>query len=58
MIERILGKARGDNVLIQLPFSRQDLAAVAGATTETVSRLMSRFAKERLIKLGANGPAS
>lgn len=47
-----LGEARGDNVLIQLPFSRQDLAAMTGATTETVSRVMSRFAEEKLIKSG------
>jgi CRP-like cAMP-binding protein len=47
-----LGEARGDNVLIQLPFSRQDLAAMTGATTETVSRVMSRFADEQLVKSG------
>ena len=47
-----MGEARGDNVLIQLPFSRQDLAAMTGATTETVSRVMSRFAEEKLIKSG------
>ena len=47
-----LGEARGENVLIQLPFSRQDLAAMTGATTETVSRVMSRLAEEKLIKSG------
>ena len=47
-----LGEAHGDNVLIQLPFSRQDLAAMTGATTETVSRVMSRFAEDKLIKSG------
>jgi CRP-like cAMP-binding protein len=47
-----LGETRGENVLIQLPFSRQDLAAMTGATTETVSRVMSRFAEERLIRSG------
>jgi CRP-like cAMP-binding protein len=47
-----LGETRGENVLIQLPFSRQDLAALTGATAETVSRVMSRFAEEKLIKSG------
>ena len=48
-----LGEARGQGVLIQLPFSRQDLAAMTGSTTETVSRVMSRFAEEGWIKIGA-----
>ncbi|MCK6585622.1 MAG: Crp/Fnr family transcriptional regulator [Anaerolineales bacterium] len=47
-----LGEARGEGVLIQLPFSRQDLAAMTGSTTETVSRAMSRFAEEGLIRSG------
>ena len=47
-----LGEAHGENVLIQLPFSRQDLAAMTGATTETVSRVMSRFTEEKLVKSG------
>jgi len=47
-----LGETREENILIQLPFSRQDLAAMTGATTETVSRVMSRFAEEKLIKSG------
>lgn len=47
-----LGEARGPGVLIQVPFSRQDLAAMTGSTTETVSRVMSRFAEEGLIKSG------
>ncbi len=47
-----LGETRGENVLIQLPFSRRDLAAMTGATTETVSRVMSRFSEEGLIKSG------
>jgi CRP-like cAMP-binding protein len=47
-----LGEARGDDVLIQLPFSRQDLAAMSGVTTETVSRVMSSFGEEMLIKSG------
>lgn len=47
-----LGETHGQNVLIQLPFSRQDLAAMTGTTTETVSRVMSRFAEDGLIKSG------
>ncbi len=47
-----LGETRGQEVLIQLPLSRQDLAAMTGTTTETVSRIMSRFAEAGLIKSG------
>ena len=47
-----LGEARGQGVLIQLPFSRQDLAAMTGSTTETVSRVMNRFAGDGLVKSG------
>jgi CRP-like cAMP-binding protein len=47
-----LGEAHGQDVLIQLPFSRQDLAAMTGATTETVSRVMSRFSEDGLVKSG------
>jgi len=47
-----LGEVRGQGVLIQLPFSRQDLAAMTGSTTETVSRVMSRFAGEGWVKSG------
>ena len=47
-----LGEARGPAVLIQLPFSRQDLAAMTGTTTETVSRVMSHFAEEGWVKSG------
>ena len=47
-----LGEVRGSDVLIQLPFSRQDLAAMTGSTTETVSRVMSRFTEDGWIKTG------
>lgn len=47
-----LGEVRGQDVLIQLPFSRQDLAAMTGATTETVSRVMSRFGEAGVVKSG------
>ena len=51
-LARKLGEVRGANILIQLPFSRQDLAAMTGSTTETVSRVMSRFAEDGWIKSG------
>lgn len=47
-----LGEEQQAAVLIQLPFSRQDLAAMTGATVETVSRVMSRFAEDGLIRTG------
>lgn len=47
-----LGEAHSGGVLIQLPFSRQDLAAMTGSTVETVSRVMSRFAEEGWVKSG------
>lgn len=47
-----LGESRGRDVLIQLPFSRQDMAAMTGSSAETVSRVMSHFAEEALVKSG------
>ncbi len=47
-----LGEQRDESVLIQLPISRQELAAMTGTTTETVSRVMSRFADSGLIQSG------
>jgi CRP-like cAMP-binding protein len=47
-----LGEAIGPEVLIQLPFSRQDLASMTATTTETVSRVMSHFAEAGLVKSG------
>jgi CRP-like cAMP-binding protein len=47
-----LGEEQHKGILIQLPFSRQDLAAMTGATVETVSRVMSRFSAEGLISTG------
>jgi CRP/FNR family transcriptional regulator, nitrogen oxide reductase regulator len=49
---RKLGEQKQMGMLIQIPFSRQDLAAMTGTTVETVSRVMSRFAGERLISTG------
>jgi CRP-like cAMP-binding protein len=47
-----MGEQKGTGMLIQLPFSRQDLAAMTGTTVETVSRVMSRFAERGLVKTG------
>jgi CRP-like cAMP-binding protein len=47
-----LGEQKQGGVLIQLPFSRQDLAAMTGTTIETVSRVMSRFSGEGWISTG------
>lgn len=47
-----LGEQRQKGTLIQLPFSRQDLAAMTGTTVETVSRVMSRFSTEGWISTG------
>ena len=40
---------QGVGLLIQAPLTRDDLAAMTGATTETASRVMSQFQKDRLI---------
>lgn len=47
-----LGEQKQKGLLIQLPFSRQDLAAMTGTTVETVSRVMSRFSAAGLISTG------
>jgi len=46
------GEERGDELLIQLPLTRQDLADMTGATLETVSRVMSQFRKQKLVRSG------
>ena len=47
-----MGEQKQEGLLIQLPLSRQDLAAMTGATIETVSRVLSRFSAEELISTG------
>lgn len=47
-----LGKEQNDELLIQLPLSRQDLADMTGATVETISRTMSQFRRKKLIDSG------
>ena len=51
-VARKLGEQKQTGMLIQIPFSRQDLAAMTGTTVETVSRVMSRFSTEGLISTG------
>ncbi|MEX0993928.1 MAG: helix-turn-helix domain-containing protein, partial [Balneolaceae bacterium] len=38
-------------LLIQLPLSRKDLADMAGTSTATASRVMSRFQEDKLIEV-------
>lgn len=47
-----LGETQDVGLLIQMPLSREDLAAMTGATTETVSRIMSQFQKDGWIESG------
>ncbi len=46
------GERRGGGLLIQVPLSRNDLAAMTGTTTESASRVMSQFQKDGLIQSG------
>ncbi|SMO66222.1 Crp/Fnr family transcriptional regulator [Gracilimonas mengyeensis] len=46
------GENKKEGTLIQLPFSRKDLADMAGTTTESASRVMSNFQKEGIIETG------
>lgn len=47
-----LGRDDRGGILIQAPLTRQDLADTTGAQVETVSRIMSRFRKDGLIRSG------
>ena len=51
LVEKV-GERRPTGTLIQVSFSRQDLAGMTGTTVETVSRVMSRFAADGLIRTG------
>lgn len=44
------GVEQGDSVFINLPFTHQDLANMIGTARETVSRSMSRFRAEGLVR--------
>lgn len=47
-----LGQPQANSLVIQTPLSRQDLAAMTGTTTETVSRVVSQFRHAGLIRSG------
>ncbi len=47
-----LGTPGAGGFLIQVPLSREDLAAMTGTTSETVSRVLSRFRRAGLIETG------
>lgn len=47
-----VGVPRDGATLLQLPLSRDDLAAMTGAATESVSRLISRWHREGIIESG------
>lgn len=51
-VAKKLGEQKQMGMLIQIPFSRRDLAAMTGTTVETVSRVMSRFSADGLISTG------
>lgn len=46
------GEEKEMGLLLQLPLSRKDLADMAGTSTETTSRIMSRFQQEGIITSG------
>lgn len=46
------GRRQENGLLIELPLSRDDLAEMTGATTETVSRVMSQFLSRGIIDSG------
>ncbi|REL38599.1 Crp/Fnr family transcriptional regulator [Rhodohalobacter sp. SW132] len=46
------GEKKTVGILLQLPLSRKDLADMTGTSTETASRIMSRFQQEEMITSG------
>lgn len=49
------GRPEGSRVRLGLPLHRQDLADLAGTTVETAIRVMSRWAKERVVATEDDG---
>lgn len=47
-----VGEPRGGAVLLQLPLSRADLAAMTGTTTESVSRTLSTLRRQGVVETG------
>jgi CRP-like cAMP-binding protein len=52
MLVEKFGEHGEHGLLLQVPLSREDLAGMAGTTTETASRVMSQFQRDGLIKSG------
>ncbi len=46
------GKKTSDGILIDLPLSRQDIAEMTGTTLHTVSRLLTAWEEQGLVKSG------
>lgn len=51
-LSKKLGEKKEIGLLIQMPLSREDIANLTALTPESVSRVMSQFQKEGLIKTG------
>ncbi|HEX7010086.1 MAG TPA: Crp/Fnr family transcriptional regulator [Phycisphaeraceae bacterium] len=49
---RQAGKRTSEGVLLEMPLSRQDLAALTGTTLYTVSRLLNRWQEQGLVSIG------
>jgi CRP-like cAMP-binding protein len=52
ILSKKFGKPDDVGLLIQSPLTRDDVAAMAGTTSETASRVMSQFQKAGLIQTG------
>lgn len=52
LIDKLGSDQAGKGILIEVPLSRPDLAALARSTTESVSRVMSQWRREGLIDSG------
>ena len=50
-----IGTPTGAGTRISMPLSRRDLAEMAGTTTETAIRIMSKFRKEDLVRTEPGG---
>ncbi len=47
-----LGEEHEEGILIQMPLSREDLAAMTGTTTETASRTLRRLQEDGIVNTG------
>lgn len=48
----VAAAAEGGGIMIQIPLPQQDLAAMTGTTVETVSRVLTQFRNDGLIRSG------